>query len=275
MSFSDDFDPYAPKGDDTNRVRANRIRLNQDFTIGDVLNRSWQILRSSMGLILGTCFTSIFLSSLPNIIASMISPDDPDTPPNPMAIMLVLVGSIFGVYLQCGLFTFLINMASGRKAEFNDLFRGGPIVIKAILGSLLLGVAGLAVFAVGFGILAILFQVAGGAGVTIGVLVLICAASVIFTRFSQYFYLLVDREVGVIESFNLSSQLMKGRFWQYNILLLTCGLINFLTIFSLFIGLLLTIPLTLISSAVFYLAITGQPVADPMALGSNSQEEFV
>ena len=279
MSFSDDFDPYAePKADTSQRVDTNKISPNKDFTVGEVLSRSWQILRSRMGLVIGTWLASVILGNVPNLIFAAISPGDPNAPPSPLSILVVIISAIFsaifGVYLHCGLFTFLINLASGRKAQFKDLFRGGPIVIKVILGGLLLGVAGFALFAVGFGMIFVLLEVAGRLGIA-GVIGLICVASVIFTRFSQYFYLLVDREVGVIESFNLSSQLMKGRFWQYNILLLTCGLINFLTIFSLFIGLLLTIPLTLISSAVFYLAITGQPVADPMALGSNSQEEFV
>jgi len=279
MSFSDDFDPYAPpKAEQNKPVATEMTGLATDFTTGDVLSRSWQILRSRMGLVIGTWLASVILGNVPNLIFAVVSPGDPDAPPNPLSILVVIVSAILGIYLSCGLFTFLINLASGRKAQFKDLFRGGPIVIKVILGGLLLGVAGLAVFAAGFGILAILMQVAGGLGIAvgvIGVIGLICAASVIFTRFSQYFYLLVDREVGVIESFNLSSQLMKGRFWQYNMLLLTCGLINMLTIFSLGIGLLLTIPLSLIASAVFYLAITGQPVADPMAIGASSQEDFV
>ena len=231
-----------------------------------------------MGLVIGTWLASVILGNVPNLIFAAISPGDPNAPPSPLSILVVIISAIFsaifGVYLHCGLFTFLINLASGRKAQFKDLFRGGPIVIKVILGGLLLGVAGFALFAVGFGMIFVLLEVAGRLGIA-GVIGLICVASVIFTRFSQYFYLLVDREVGVMESFNLSSQLMKGRFWQYNMLLLTCGLINMLTIFSLGIGLLLTIPLSLIASAVFYLAITGQPVADPMAFNINSQDEFV
>lgn len=275
MSFSDDFDPYSPpKAEQNKPVATEMIGLAKDFTTGDVLSRSWQIFRSRMGLVIGTWLASVILGNVPNLIFAAISPGDPNAPPSPLSILVVIISAIFGVYLHCGLFTFLINLASGRKAQFKDLFRGGPIVIKVILGGLLLGVAGFALFAVGFGMIFVLLEVAGGLGIA-GVIGLICVASVIFTRFSQYFYLLVDREVGVMESFNLSSQLMKGRFWQYYMLLLTCGLINMLTIFSLGIGLLLTIPLSLIASAVFYLAITGQPVADPMAFNINSQDEFV
>ena len=275
MSFSDDFDPYSPpKAEQNKSVATNMIGLARDFTTGDVLSRSWQILRSRMGLVIGTWLASVILGNVPNLIFAGISPGDPNAPPSPLSILVVIISAIFGVYLHCGLFTFLINLASGRKAQFKDLFRGGPIVIKVILGGLLLGVAGFALFAVGFGMIFVLLEVAGGLGIA-GVIGLICVASVIFTRFSQYFYLLVDREVGVMESFNLSSQLMKGRFWQYNIFLLACGLINLATIVTLFTGLLLTIPLSMIASAVFYLAITGQPVADPMAIGASSQEDFV
>jgi hypothetical protein len=276
MSFSDDFDPYSPpKAEQNKPVATEMIGLARDFTIGDVLSRSWQILRSRTGLVIGTCLASLLLSSLPGIISSIVAPNDPKVRLNPLSLLITLPGAVFSIYLQCGLCTFLINLASGRKAEFNDLFRGGPIVIKAILSALLFGIAGGALFAIGFATVALLFTVAGGAGVAIGVLGWICVASVIITRFSQYFYLLVDREIGVMESFNLSSQLMKGRFWQYNILLFAGGLINLLTIFSLGIGLILTIPLSMIASAVFYLAITGQPVADPMAFHANSQDEFV
>ena len=57
MSFSNDFDPYAtPKTEQNKSVSTNMTGLARDFTTGDVLSRSWQIFRSRMGLVMGTCF---------------------------------------------------------------------------------------------------------------------------------------------------------------------------------------------------------------------------
>ncbi|MCY2933849.1 MAG: hypothetical protein NT172_06740 [Planctomycetota bacterium] len=273
MSYDQDFDPYAQPKSGTPSQNRSELTGSRDFAISDVLERSWQILRSQMGLVISAFFALFFISFGFQFIAGLMAKKDAI---NPMMVLLNFAGGIVSLYITCGFFTFLLNLASGRKASLNDLFKGGPILIKAFLGGILMSIA----FGVTIGIFIalglILFNNTGGAAeIFVLIIVGVFAFTFIATRYSQYLYLLVDREVGVMESFNLSSKLMKGRFWQYNIMLMVFGLINLSGLIPFGLGLIVTIPLTSIATAVYYLAITGQPIYDPMAIASKPPEEFV
>lgn len=270
MSYDQDFDPYAQPKSGTPSQNRSELTGSRDFTISDVLERSWQILRSQMGLVISAFFALFFISFSFQFIAGLMADKDG------MFVLVHFAGGIVSLYITCGYFTFLLNLASGRKASLNDLFKGGPILIKAFLGGILLSIA----FGVTIGIFIalglILFNnTAGAAEIFVLIILGVFAFTFVATRYSQYLYLLVDREVGVMESFNLSSKLMKGRFWQYNIMLMVFGLINLSGLIPFGLGLIVTIPLTSIATAVYYLAITGQPIYDPMAIASKPPEEFV
>lgn len=256
MSYGDDFDPYAPPQTDvTASKKTGNFGSAANFTLSDVLSRSWQIMRSRMGLTIAMVVVYFVLANLMNAIAGSINNQV-------VKLLLTLANLVLSVFFQVGLFTYLLNLASGREAGFKDLFSGGPLILPVFFASL---VFGLVIFGalIPAGILAIVLP---PIGIIVALVYGVIAYIYIFTRLSQFYYLLIDREVGIIESLKLSSQLMKGREIQFLGLTLMLGLLNFAGALAFLVGLLITVPLSLLCLAVYYLGITGQPVADPLAI---------
>jgi len=97
----------------------------------------------------------------------------------------------------------------------------------------------------------------------LGTLLCIVPGVILALMFSQYYFLIVDRNVGILESLSISRELMQGNkltllaIWILGVVgtlvvvLFTCGL-----------GIFVAAPYMALLSPVIYLAVTGQPTAD-------------
>ena len=258
MSYGDDFDPYAPPKAETTVPRTKAaFGQSSNFSISDVISRSWQIFRSKMAL-------TIFVVLIGFILGNLLSGVAGGMGDSPVKAILQLLNSVVSIFFSAGMFTYLINLASGRDAKFGDLFSAGPILLPLIGASILFGLV-----LVGALLPAGLLLFLGPIGIFIAVIYGLVVYVLIITRLSQFYYLLIDREVGIVESLSLSNQLMKGHEVQFLGLGLVLGIMNIAGALALGIGLFITIPHSLICVAVYYLGITGQPVADPFAMNES------
>jgi uncharacterized membrane protein len=151
-----------------------------------------------------------------------------------------LVFAIVQFWLTLGLMTYFLKTARGESAEFTDLFTAGPVLLRAIGISFLYG---------------LLF--------IIGLILLVVPGFIILMMFSPALLVLIDQNVGVMESLSMSRQATNGNkltlfalyiimaFVAPLIILLTCGL-----------GLFFVQPFALILFCVCYLAMTGQTTAE-------------
>jgi hypothetical protein len=258
MSYGDDFDPYAPPKADTTvpRTKAAFGQLS-NFTISDVISRSWQIFRSKMGLTIAVVFLGFILGNLLSGVAGAMND-------SPVKAILQLLNSVVSIFFSAGMFIYLINLASGRDAKMGDLFSAGPILLPIIGASILFGLAMFGAIIPG-----LLFLFLGPIGMIFTFIYGLVVYVLIITRFSQFYYLLIDREVGIVESLSLSNKLMKGHEIQFLGLCLVLGVMNVAGALALGIGLFITIPLSLLCAAVYYLGVTGQPVADPLSMNES------
>lgn len=273
--YDNDFDPYAPpQADLRSKGTKHKIGRATDFTIGEVLSRSWQILRSRLFTVIGAVFLSFIVGSILSGVGQAMQPADPNAAPNLPGVLLALAGMFVSVFMNCGLFTFLLNLASGRNAQITDIFSGGSIFIKVLLASLTLGVMYMGLVIVVALLMVVLTAIAPPLAI-LGAMAAAVMGILFFTRYSQFYYLLADREVGPVESIKLSSQIMQGRTLQFMGLMLVNMLVNICGLLALVVGLFVTIPLSLVTTAVFYLAATGQPVADPYGFGGETAEDLV
>lgn len=276
MAYDDnDFDPFAPpQADLHSKGSKHKIGRATDFTIGEVLSRSWQILRSRFFTVIGAVFLVMFFGNILSTVGSAMQPQAEGAPPNPVGLVLMLAGVVMSIFMNCGLFIFMLNLASGRNAQISDVFSGGSIIIKVFLASLTLGVMYMGLLLLVGLVVGIMAAIAPALAI-IGVFAAVVVGVLFFTRYSQFYYLLADREVGPVESLKLSAQIMQGRTLQFLGLMLVNMIINFCGLLALVVGIFVTIPLTFVSTAVFYLAATGQPVADPYSFGEETSDEFI
>lgn len=277
MPRDNDFNPYAMHDGETgpNQPR-ERLASANDFSIGEVLSRSWQILRSRFWVTLMAILVSTILGSILGSIGAGMQPEQggPKVEPNGAGLLLILVGVLVNLYMHCGLMNFLVNLASGRRAELRDIFRVGDVFPKAILAVVLYSLAFPGVMLAGLVLIGLVGQAAPLLAVLL-VPVVFLAVVITGIRFSQFFYLLVDRQIGAVQSLELSWKIMEGRLWQFLTLAIALWIMNVSTVVTLGIGLIITVPLTYLATAVYYLGVTGQPVADPYAVVETGNDAFV
>ena len=162
-----------------------------------------------------------------------------------VAILLSIVGhlatSAFQVWIGIGQALFFLKIARGQEAEIGDVFTGGAYFLRILGASILFGLA-----------------------FTAGMLLCIVPGIIFALMFWPFYYLIVDRNVGVFDSFGLARECTAGNratmvlIWLLSLVLILASLI------PCGLGLLVSIPYFALMYPVIYLVMTGQPTADQM-----------
>jgi uncharacterized membrane protein len=105
--------------------------------------------------------------------------------------------------------------------------------------------------------------VAIGVGAFAGAVVSVVLA----LRMSQFYYLIIDRDAGILESLQASAEITRGKAAMLFVIYLLNGAINIAGMLACGVGLIFTLPFGVLLLIVTYLALTGQPTADPYAKG--------
>ncbi len=226
---------HAPSGE----IRPTRIDL------GDVLARTWAIFKREWGMCLAAGLIVFGINIGFNIVvsvafnvASMMAGDDI------LAIMFGfcnnLITTLFNIWLSTGQYMYFLKVARGEQPEFGEIFNGGRYFIPVVLATILVILATLA-----------------------GYMLCIIPGIIVGLMFSQYWLLIIDRNVGVIDSLSISADITSGN----KLTLFAIGLVVALgaclvTILTCFVGILAVIPYCALLVPVIYLAMTGQATAD-------------
>lgn len=261
--------PYASPADYTLGTPADyataaaRDIVPTQIEFGDVLTRTWELFKQQWGMAL----VLLLLGFLINLGVSVICGFIP--------FIGGIISGVFSLWINIGVALGMLKLARGREAEVGDLFTGGPYLVRVLLGSILVGLMVLGSFGIFFApaLVALLLALQGGdlaviisAGVLLG---LACSipATILSLMFGQFFYLILDRDAGIIESLSLSAQVMSGNklivfvihllvfVGSVLLIVLTCGLGILVVPF-------VVPPFAALLKAIIYLRVTGQPTAD-------------
>lgn len=221
------------------------------FDLGDVFNRTWNIFQSQWGLCVGVAVVWWLLNFAVGFIGSFIP------------ILGGILAWVFGTWLGCGLGLFFLKTARGQRAELGDIFTGGPFFLSMLVANLLFGLMMWGIAFVGIG-LPVLVGMAIGREVV--VILGLCIATVIVLVvlgliFSQFFWGILDRNVGPIEALRLSAVITQGNRFTLFVLYLLGFFIQLLGVLACCIGVFVTTPFIFLLGAVAYLRMTGQPTA--------------
>ncbi len=220
--------------------RVTRVFNPTVINVGDVINRSWQIFRPNMGICVGVFVTVMVangaVSVLGNVVTSMMTAMG-----NNELVMLSwivwngLAQQLFSVWLGLGLTLFMLKLARGEDASFGDLLGGGQYLLTGILTQLLVGLI-----------------------VVLGVLACVIPGIILMLMFSQFYYVIIDRNTGVIDTLSLSKQATTGNKLNLFLLYLVAAGIAILGLLAFCVGYLFAMPLINVMLAVAYLSMTGQ-----------------
>ena len=231
--------------------------------LGDVLGRTWTLYKADFGM----CLAAALIVLVLNIGANMVSNFVPIA--GPIACLL------FQIWIEIGLALFFLKKARGQHVEIVEVFAGWPyfgkvllatlLIVAIVFGIVLVCVAPLALVGVAISKdMAVVLGVAGG----LVAAVLICYVSLML---SQFRYLILDRNMGVIESLKTSKDLMEGNKLTLFLIGLVAGVAAvLLSILTCGIGYLIVLPYLAMMNAVIYLTITSQLTAEQMHRGPTA-----
>ncbi len=225
--------------------------------VGDVFGRAWAIYREQWTMCLGLVLVAWLISTGVNFVAGMIP------------IVGPIASALFSVWIYVGVAIGLLRIARGQETTIGDVFNGGPYFARIFFASLLYGLMLLAVFGILFvpGLTVVMLALRGGdeamivlTSVGVGLLCSIPTA-VLALMYSQFYYLIIEQDAGILDSLRLSKEITSGNKLTLLAIWVLLGLVNLAGALACCVGLLFTTPFVALANVVVYLAMTGQPTA--------------
>ncbi len=243
--------PYAAPGEYTpaapSYVPAPGALGHTIIDFGDVFSRTWAIFKEQWGM----CLVAVIIVGAINLVvrgAVMalsigVQASGGDEAIGFIVVQLVSIcASLFLLWFNIGLSLFFLKTARGQHAELGDILAGGPYYLRILGASILFGLICL-----------------------VGYILCIVPGVIFALMFSQYYFLILDRNVGVMDSLNISKEIMTGNKLMLFAIGLVAGLVGLvIAVCTCGIGLLVVVPYLALLNPVIYLAITGQRTADQM-----------
>jgi len=231
--------------------------------LGDILSRTWILFKIDWGMCVGATLIVLLLNagiSSVSVLVPIIGP---------------IVSSLFSLWLNIGLALFFLKKARGQNPEFGELFNGWPYFVKILLGSILVGLIVIGIFSVCVAPLFLVgLTVSFVAAVLLAILGGIVAVPLIWyvtLMFSQFYYLILDRNLDVIDALKTSQRLMDGNKLMLFLINLVAGVLGSLVmLFTCFLGVFVVVPFIAMMHAVIYLTVTNQPTAEQVSAVEGS-----
>lgn len=230
--------------------------------LSDVFDRTWTTLKSDWRICLG----AVAMVWAIGIVTNMAS--------NFVPILGPIAAMAIQIWINIGQAIFFLKKARGQDVVIEEIFRGWPYFWRILGASILVGLVIAGITAVCVLPLALVGSLISrdampffaGAGVVVAVVV----DGYVMLALSQFYYLILDQNVGIFDALRMSTELMTGNkralllVWLLSslagalLILLTCGL-----------GLLAVAPFLALMYAMIYLIVTHQPT-----VGQNPIERF-
>ena len=215
--------------------------------IEDVFSRTWTIFKQQWG----TCLIGLAVAFGVNIVVNVVvtggagvigAVANDETVTAITSFMGNVITTLFSVWIGIGQAFYFLKIARGRQPEVGEIFSGGPYFLPVLGASILFGLI-----------------------VLLGYVLLIVPGVILSMMFSQYYFLILDRRLGVMDSLNTSREFMIGNKLTVFLIWLIAGFVALLIVLlTCFVGIFAVAPFMSLLTPVMYLAITGQPTADQM-----------
>lgn len=215
----------------------------KNFSIGEALEYGWNTMKTNFGFFIGIIIVSWIVSGIPTFIAVILQEDAPA-----ISLLFRLGGIILGTIIQIGILRIALKFVDGQTPEFSDLFNSFKGCFWRYLGASIL-----------YGL------------IVVGGMFLLIVPGIIWAIKFQYFgYLVIDQNLGVMDSLKKSSDVTNGVKWPLFGFAILLVLINYGGAILLFIGLLATIPITMMANVSVYRTLQAQ--TDSSLLSEVPQE---
>ncbi|MCI0532774.1 hypothetical protein L0Y49_00985 [bacterium] len=153
--------------------------------------------------------------------------------PLTLSLLVNLLSLFVNALLTLGIIKIALAFVDGKRASYSDLFSLPHLFFRYFFALILYAL------------------------IVLGGLILLIIPGIIWgLQFSLYQYAIVDESRGIIDSLKRSSDMTRGAKWDLLGFYIIIGLLNVLGILALGIGLLITMPISMLAAAHVYRAIS-------------------
>ncbi len=258
---------YAP-APGTRTIRSTKI------DIGDVIRGTWEIATKNTNQFL-MCFLVFLACAALNYAAAFVqqiilfgvqAAGPPVSVFMAVNIVLSLLGGVFQLWLNAGQTLYFIRTARGEETPFGLVFSGAPYLVRIVLASLLLGVValGIALICAIPAVIAYWASQEPAMGVLVFIVLLLAPALYLGVTYSQFLNLIIDFDLGVIDSLQTSRQITAHNRLSLVALSLLATLAMGISLVLCCLPSLFMIPFVTLGAAVVYLKMSGQVTAEQL-----------
>jgi uncharacterized membrane protein len=267
--------PYAPPRSAFAPEPIAPLRAGMPFAANDVLNWSWAIFKDRMGICLGifwgTYGINFGISFGVNILIQILFVAARNNGVLPfVAIFVAYVASmVINMWLFAGEARAYLKIARGQPVTFGEVFQGGRYILTMIGAGIMFGIVLLVpvmvCLGVSFGVFGLLGRESAGglAFLVIGIAMTTILAFYLSARLMVYFYLIVDRDAGAIESLQLSWDLTRNKAGTMFVVMILALAVYIAGILAFCVGIIFSLPLAFLMFTVTYLALVGNTSPPP------------
>lgn len=196
----------------------------KDFSIRAVLKEGWELTKVNIGFLV---VYQIILYAV-SLLFGANEGGWKMAPLNLIGFVVVMLGKM-------GLYQSILMMTTGNKPGFDQFYRNWPQFFSWLAANILFG---------------IMF--------VIGLVLLIVPGCYVLARYGLFPFFILDKQVGPLEALKQAGEATEGIRWQVFLLFLACLILNLLGLLFFVVGILITIPVTLLALATVYRHLTGQ-----------------
>lgn len=184
------------------------------FSKGEAIKFGWVTVTANLGLFIVAMLIVLMINVFPVYTES---------------IVVTLVSVVFTMVVTLGVMRMALRFVDRGRGELVDLFAKIPLIVPYLIASIIVGVV-----------------------TTVGFFLLIIPAIYWGLRLQFFGWVIVDKDVGPFQAIQESWEITRGSAWQLFLMWWVLFFVNVLGLLALGIGLLVTVPLSLVAMGYIY-----------------------
>lgn len=200
--------------------------MENTFSVGSSLREGWRLFKENRSVLLKMTLTIGLLQ----LASSIFNVKHVETSGDVIMVLVSFAAGILGAICMMGMLGATIKLVRGQGARYDDLLPSWHTIWRFALVSLVSGIF-----------------------IVLGFIALLVPGIYLMLRFTFARYIVVDMpQVGVFEALRKSGELTRGVKWELLGLLLVLLLINIVGLIPAGLGLLVTVPVSLLALSKVY-----------------------
>jgi len=196
----------------------------RDFSAEEALQYGWNTMKANIWFFVGVLVVAWALTGVPHIIANILQEQSIG-----LSFFFRIIGWVANIIVSIGMIAIALKFLDNQNPKFEDLFSFRPYFWKYLGASILTGLI-----------------------IWVGLILFIIPGIYWALKFQFFGYFVVEQGRDPVEAMRMSSRITQSVKWKLFGFGLILALINTVGVICLFIGLFVTIPVTLLAYSFVY-----------------------